>query len=300
MSRISDAELLKELKERFEQNKKSLKEHKKLMEELEFVNKKLQDSEELKSNFLSNIRNEIVNPLTTLMGLSKNLLLFDWPNKESVRDVARTINAESMNLDFQLKNIFTAAEIEAGELMLSPSNIDINNLIDNVVDSIKHKITEKKIDLIIRNSSEDNNENKIFIKTDAEKLHSVLINLLLNAVEFSHLGGKVEIELFHKDSELFISVKDYGIGIDKWDQEKIFDRFRQLETGSTKKHLGHGLGLSVVQALMDLLGGGISVESVKQKGSKFTIKLNGLEFGAEPEFASLDGDGVFFEEEIEF
>ena len=298
MSRISDAELLKELKGRFEQNNESLQEQKKLMIELEGVNKKLQESEELKSNFLSNIRNEIVNPLTTLMGLSKNLLLFDWPNKESVRDVARTIHSESLNLDFQLKNIFTAAEIEAGELMLSPSNVDVNRLISNVVDSVSHKTNEKKIDLKIINA--DDKENQIFIKTDAEKIHLVLSNLLLNAIEFSHIEGKVEINSFIKDRELFISVKDYGTGISKVDQDKIYDRFRQLETGSTKKHLGHGLGLSVAKAIMDLLGGDINVESAKHKGSKFTVNLIGLEFGIESEFDSLDGNEVFFEEEIEF
>ncbi len=298
MSKLSDSELLKELQERFEQNKKSLEDHKKLMKEMETLNRKLQESEQLKSSFLSNIRNEIVNPLTTLMGLSKNLFLFDWPTKESMRAVAVTIHEESLNLDFQLKNIFTASEIEAGDISPSISNVEIESMINSVIDAIQHKIKQKNIQVSFVNEIPQNENRDMYIVTDPEKIHLIGSNLLQNAVEYSEKGGSIEIKSWLEDMNFKISFKDYGIGIEKKNQEKIFDRFRQLETGTTKNHPGHGLGLSVVKALVELLGGSISVESEKQKGSVFTIILPQLT--TDLEFTSAEGNEIFFEEELEF
>lgn len=300
MSRLSDEELIQELRDRFAQNKRSLSEYKRLMGELEELNRKLQESERVKSDFLSNIRNEIVNPLTTLLGLSRNLLLFDWPNQESVRSAAALIHKEALNLDFQLKNIFTAAELEAGERVPKVTKVNLIDLFDSVVESLQPWIAEKKIDVMIKNENSSSGKRELPFTTDAEMFRLILANLLNNAVEFSHRKGKVEVQIGLRGEGLHLSVRDYGIGIDGKDQEKIFDRFRQLDSGAGKQHPGHGLGLSVVRDLVEMLGGRITVTSRKGEGALFIVQLPESEEENSGDRILPETNVVFFEEEVTF
>jgi signal transduction histidine kinase len=109
---------------------------------------------------------------------------------------------------------------------------------------------------------------------DSEKFQIIISNLLSNAIEYSLDGGVVEIS-YSVDGQgtLQISVQDHGVGIAPEDQQRIFDRFVQLETGTTRSHLGHGLGLSVAKALVDLLQGSISLVSSLGGGTRFTVTI---------------------------
>lgn len=116
MSLQKDEELLEELKKRFENNTRTIEELRNLTEELKQVNKKLEESEALKSHFISNITNEIINPFTSILGLSKTILAVKKEDWKKVISMVSLIHTEAFNLDFQLKNIFVAAKIEAGEI----------------------------------------------------------------------------------------------------------------------------------------------------------------------------------------
>ena len=109
--------------------------------------------------------------------------------------------------------------------------------------------------------------------TDAQKLELIVVNLLANAVEFNVPGGRVDISASVDDRGLEIAIADTGPGIAAADREAIFDRFRQLDTGTTKEHRGHGLGLSIGWALAELLGGTIDVDSRPGAGSRFVLVL---------------------------
>ena len=116
MSDLTDKELIDELKKRFEVNKQTLNEVQELNDELRKVNRKLEDSEALKSHFISNITNEIINPFASILALSKNILSVDKENWKKVITMVSLIYSEAFNLDFQLRNIFVAAKLEAGEV----------------------------------------------------------------------------------------------------------------------------------------------------------------------------------------
>src|SRR5687768_5674634 len=134
MSKLTDKELLEELQNRFSENKKSLEELSTLTKQLQALNDKLKESEKIKSLFLANIRNEMNDPLTSILGLSKNIQSPDNSQWEKTRAMAALIHAEAFNLDFQLRNIFAAAELESGELELEVVQVDIYTLAKNVVD----------------------------------------------------------------------------------------------------------------------------------------------------------------------
>lgn len=271
MNSISDERLVEELKARLDQRRSSLQEIAVMNRKLIEMNLRLESSEALKSNFLSNIRNEINNPLNAIIGLAGSLLsLTKDPQAEPV---AELLFAEAFSLDFQLRNIFMAAELEAGKLRPVIERVNIPELVRDTLDSMQHVATFKKLKLILSGDSTLQGE-QCYFPTDAEKLQVILANLVANALEFSPEGTQVEIRLERTDTLLQLQVQDHGTGIAAPDLERIFDRFIQLDTGTTRSHRGHGLGLSVTKALLDLLQGSIQVISSPEAGSTFIVSLN--------------------------
>lgn len=271
MTKLTDQELIEELLYRFADKRRMLEEQKRLMKQLKIVNKKLGTSEALKSHFLSNIKNEINNPLASILGLSRNMSIIKNLDMDKVKSTSELIFSEAFNLDFQLKNIFAAADIEAGEAYPMYNKTDIHQIIHSVIESYGHRARRKFIDIEFTSKSHDPNE-PLYFYADSEKLYLVISNLISNGLEFNHDHSKLQIITnLSNDHTLRIDVIDYGIGIQKENQTKIFDRFFQLESGTTKTYSGQGLGLSITKALIDLLSASIFVESEPGKGSKFDL-----------------------------
>lgn len=265
----------------------------KYTEEIEKLNQKLLDSENLKSNFLSNIRNEISNPLTSILGLSKSLHTSNDLTNNKI--LAGLIYAEVLNLSFQMQNIFAAAEIESGEQFPHYSRVDIRSLIGNVVDALQYYSNKKEIEITVNSDK----RGILYFTTDAEKLSLTLTNIIKNALEFSYSKGFVQISYnITENGSLVILVEDEGVGINNEKISEIFDRFKQLETGTTKTFSGHGLGLAVVKASIESLNGQIEVESVEDKGSKFIITVPEGEISGSDEISTSGNEFLFEESEL--
>ncbi|MBC7922407.1 MAG: ATP-binding protein, partial [Ferruginibacter sp.] len=114
-----------------------------------------------------------------------------------------------------------------------------------------------------------------------------------NAVEFSQPGGGIKVTLSLEDNTLRVTVRDYGLGIAEQHLENVFNRFTQLDATSVKEHGGHGLGLSIVKALLEVMGGAVSVSSKPKKGSIFTITIPEAPATEEQEDFD-DGQTLFF------
>ena len=296
MKYLSDEELMKILQERLKKKKENLDETKRLMEQLWQANKKLEESEAMKSNFLSNIRNEIINPFASILGLTRNIIRFDH-NKDpkKVKDLAQLIHYEAFNLNFQLNNIFAAAELEAGESSPQFLRVDIISLVDGVIKSFTHIADKKEMQIKFKN--EGLKEKGSFI-TDPEKLQIILSNLLDNAIKFSNATNEIIINAKLKETILTIEVQDFGAGIDKNDLKIIFDRFKQLNDSINNLNRGHGLGLSVSKALLELLDGKIAIQSQRSHGSTFIVTLpEGEASSFEDDFASEANEFLFGDEQ---
>lgn len=288
---ISDKELLQELKSRFERAENQASEQAHLISQLRKVNEKLLVSEQVKSNFLSNIRNEFNNPLASVLELSKNIASGSL-NASQLKKFSDLLYEEAFKLDFQLRNIFMAAEIEAGESAFSVSAITVSSLLQNIAETLRHQAEKKQI---ILNLNLETNSEKLFF-TDAEKLHLIVLNLLSNAIQFSHERQQIIINSHIENELLTVSVKDHGQGIDEEQTAQIFDRFRQAKEGSMKSHGGHGLGLTISKALAEIISGELSFVSEKEKGSTFTIvvkEAQGINNSAG--VSSLSGNDFMFE-----
>ncbi|MBN1115896.1 MAG: HAMP domain-containing histidine kinase [Bacteroidales bacterium] len=275
--------------------KASLKEEiERLEASLVKVNSKLEEAEALKSHFISNICNELVNPFTSVLALSDNILDVDKENWKKVISMVALIHSEVFHLDFQLKNIFAAAKLEAGELQPEISTVDIESLIGHVIDTFKYDTRHKSINIISEIEGK-NNEGKLFFNTDPEKLSLILMNLLSNALKFSYEKSKIYLRASKVFDKLIVEVQDFGKGISSEDENIIFDRFKRVDSGINSVNRGHGLGLSVNKAVLDILDGTISFTSTEKKGTTFIVNIP--ESKETSTGTSSDVNELFFDEE---
>ena len=274
MHNIKDDELFQEMEKRFGVKKRDILEYDNLYEELQKVNKKLEESEALKTHFISNVRNEIINPFASIMGLSKEIAGSKPEKFDEIVLFANLIYNEAFDLDFQLKNIFAAAEIEAGELYSVTKSTDVISLIETALDYYRSKAEIKNLEIIFNKALPNAEEAFRQFITDGDKLRIIITNLIVNAINFSHnKSGKIIIDLKMPAENLIFTVRDFGIGISESAKEMIYDRFKRVNDHINTLNQGHGLGLSVIKAYLDFLGGNIEFESTENVGSVFTVEI---------------------------
>jgi signal transduction histidine kinase len=259
----------RELERSRERLETSLVETHVLHDRLVEINERLARSESLKSHFLTHMRDEVHNPLSAILALADQIDRSGEAAERSSR-VARTIPDEAFQLDFQLRNIFCAADLEAGELVPAHASVDIGALLREVVRSFAHRLERKSLSVRILAGG---GGAPLRFPTDRTFLHAILSNLLANAIEFSPAGGTVVLEARREGDVLTLSVDDQGPGVPEADLGAIFERFRQMETGLTRSHPGQGLGLAVVKALVDLLDGEIHAENRPGGGFRLCFTL---------------------------
>ncbi len=152
-----------------------------------------------------------------------------------------------------------------------------------------------KKQLVIQHNNELPSLSSAFaFRTDPAKLGLIVSNMIINAIEFSPVGATIGIRTCLQAGNLWVLVHNEGPEISAEDQKVIFDRFTQLDSGITKTHPGSGLGLSVTQALLELLGGRITVESSAQKGTTFIVSLPELPDSVGFEDLATSGNEFFF------
>lgn len=254
---IKDSDLVTEIARRFEEKTASIQEMEFMTKKLLDLNEQAKEAEEVKSKFLSLIKNEFNNPISTLLSLSKNLV--SKKNPERFDDISKMINEEVLRMDFQLKNIFSASEIEAGEIANDFSHVKIASIYSEAVDSFPYLLTEKNLTIILEC------EDDFKFVTDSSKIYLIILNLLSNACEFSFPNTTITVRANEKDGQILLEVEDAGEGIAVHFHKEIYNRFARHTTGKTRAHSGLGLGLSIVRALAESLDGDVDFESTTGK-----------------------------------
>ena len=236
--------------------------------ELEMQKKQLDQSNHLKSSFLSNMSHELRTPLNSVIALSgvlnRRLENVIPPEEYSYLHV---IERNGKQLLMLINDILDLSRIEAGYEEIQVNRFDVNQLLKEVVELIEPQAIEKDIEL-----SCDRNDALPFIHSDYEKCRHILQNIVVNAIKFTETGS-VKIGARAGIHSIYIDIMDTGIGIDHEFLSEIFDEFRQADNSNARKHGGTGLGLSIAKKYAELLGGTITVESEKGKGSKFSVIL---------------------------
>ncbi|MBX2809869.1 MAG: DUF4154 domain-containing protein [Cellvibrionaceae bacterium] len=237
-------------------------------DKLEIAKRKAEAANQAKSQFLSLMSHELRTPLQAIIGYT-DITIEDLQmngNQQHANDLKR-VNANGERLLHIINNTLDLAKIEAGKMDLSISPINLESLVDEAVGNIKPQMDSNENQLIV---DIDDTVSQPFV--DHEKLLHIIINLLSNAAKFTH-KGTVTFSIKSTADQLRIIVKDTGIGLSKQQQDCIFTRFHQADTGNTRKFKGTGLGLSITQQFCELMGGGIVVDSTLGVGTTFIVTL---------------------------
>lgn len=218
------------------------------------------ESDNLKTKFLENITHEIHTPLNAIVGFSQ--LLVQATNKEEREEYEKIITENNQTLVKLINNILDYSKMEAGISGIDNECFDLNALACDLFSVLKIK-HEKRLTCELYTNKES-----IIISSDQKKLRDILTNLLNNAFKFT-INGNVSLNLEDLGQEIRISVKDSGIGIGEEHKNKIFDRFYKTDDYIQ----GSGLGLSISQKLVKLIGGDLMINSELGKGSEFYFIL---------------------------
>lgn len=229
---------------------------------------KAEESDRLKSVFLANMSHEIRTPMNGILGFV-NLLEDPAISAENYRQYVGLVKKSSERLLDTINDIIEISKIDSKEAQLNLTEFDIGESVHYLFRFFQPAAKEKKLLLILNYPDAGK---KLMLKTDKNKLESILSNFIKNAIKFTH-EGSIEIGVFQENDAVCFYVKDTGIGIPKNRLEAIFERFTQADLTITKPYEGSGLGLSIAKAYAELLGGEISVESDFGEGSTFSFKL---------------------------
>ncbi len=262
-----------ELEELRKQISELRRENEELVRTLYKVNEKLRDSEKLKGHFISNITNEILNPFASVLALAENIRQLNEGEMTVAHRMAELIFEEAFHLDFQLKNIFAAALIEAGLDNLKLSVISFNDMGNQMNRYFRSQLNKKNIHFVVSFTNEMMPDMPVSFTSDREKLDLILKNLISNSIKFSPEGSVIELDFILGREKLSMEVSDHGKGIHPEDRKIIFDRFKQLDEKINSINTGHGLGLSIVQAYTEMLGGTVNLNDNRDGGIRIMISV---------------------------
>lgn len=237
--------------------------------ELEETNKKLVEVDKLKSRFFANVSHEMRTPLTLLIAPLETLVRrFEGSSDSNTSELLDTMRNNSMRLLKLINDLLDLVRVEAGRMDIKSDPLAVTDFFKGLSSAIRQVAADKQIQLETRVD-----DSLGIVLTDRDKLEKVLLNLLFNALKFTPSGGKIELLAEKKDQDIFLTVKDTGIGIAEKSLPFVFDRFWQADNSSRRKFQGVGIGLSLVKELSEMMGGGVTVTSVEGKGTSFVVRL---------------------------
>ncbi len=246
-----------------------------LTEKLSVAKDKMEASVRAKDAFIANMSHEFRTPLTHIIGFGELLEReIAGPLTVEQREYVKNIMSSAKFLLSIVNSVLDLAQIEAGKAPAVKKPIDIAMVVSECLNSFSDEARKKNIEL-----THNIERVKHTLLVAEEHIRHIVYNLLSNSLKFTHEGGHVHVRLYEEldqgeNSWLHIEVRDTGIGIEKYDTERIFDLFEQVEAGMERNYSGIGVGLAFSKKLIDLYNGRIWVESPgRGKGSTFHVTI---------------------------
>lgn len=258
----------------------------KVNRELAVANTKLQDAVRVKSDFLANMSHELRTPLNSVIGFSGGLLKgIDGPLNDEQRQSLTLVYSSGQHLLALINDVLDISKIEAGKMVLNLETVDLRRLLDQTVRTVEVLFRNKNLPLRV-----ELGDSIPIVYGDNTRIKQVLLNMLSNAAKFTDRGEVVvrcrviatddaaiplpEREITDGQTHwVLISVKDSGIGIKESDHHKVFEEFRQIDSGTNRKYGGTGLGMAISKRIVEMHGGRIWLNSRVGKGTTFHVAL---------------------------
>jgi signal transduction histidine kinase len=230
----------------------------------------LEQASRLKSQFLANMSHEFRTPLNAILGYTHMLLqgvAGDLP--PNVKRQLTRIDSNGRHLLTIINEILDITRIEAGKMPMQITDFDVNDIVQEVMTELDPVITRSKLVVTPKLLP-----NQLPVQSDRQKVKQIVVNLLSNALKFTHYGGiEISVSFNPADRMASVGVTDTGIGIAPEHHEKIFEDFRQVDDSPSRPYGGTGLGLAICRRLANALGGRITLRSNLGEGSTFTLTI---------------------------
>lgn len=227
-----------------------------------------EEATRLKDEFLANLSHELRTPMNAIIGwthLLRSGRLDENQRQRALESIDRGARSQAKLID----DLLDVSRIVSGKLSLSLQPLDLAGVIEAAVDSQRPSAEAKGVQIAIGAAPPN-----LTVLGDAQRLQQVFLNLLTNAVKFTPAGGRIDITLNRSGEQAEVAVSDTGEGISPQFLPHVFDRFRQADGTSTRRHMGLGLGLAIVRHVVDMHGGSVRVTSAGEgKGSTFIVSL---------------------------
>ena len=221
----------------------------------------------LKDEFLATVSHELRTPLNTLLGWSAMLNRHDV-DPSTLRQAAAAIERSARAQTHIVEDLLDTSRLMTRHLRIDKQPVDLSSVVAEAIEMVRGAAAARDIEI------DEALEPRAIVDGDEGRLRQIAWNLLGNAIKFSRTGGAVRVSVTHDAGAAQLRVSDDGIGIDPEFMPNVFARFRQEDASMTREHGGLGLGLSIVQQLVELHGGGVTVESEgRGKGATFVVRL---------------------------
>ncbi|MCM1534120.1 MAG: response regulator [Corallococcus sp.] len=248
----------------------------KQMHALDDARKAAERSNAAKNEFLSNMSHDIRTPMNGIMGMT-NIAIGNIDNPPRVLSCLKKIHVSSRHLLGLISDMLDMAKVESGSLILNIEPLSLREIIQNVATIIELQVQEKNqnFNVYLHDIYHEN------VCADRVRLNQILLNILGNAIKFTPEGGNIRVDLYEEPSpkgpeyiSSILCVQDDGIGMSAEFKERIFDAFAREDNARVEKAAGGGMGLTITKSIVDAMGGTITVESEKGKGSTFRVVVD--------------------------
>lgn len=226
----------------------------------------LKKLEQMRKDFVANVSHELKTPITSIKGFSETLLDGAMKDEEALQHFLSIILKESDRLQALIQELLDLSKIEHQQFVLNIEPLNIPHLLEETCAILQGKADEKNIALTLNAP-----DRPITIKGDSYRVKQIFINLITNALNYTGKDGSVDINVIEEKQAVKVEVRDSGIGIDKDELPRIFERFYRVDKARSRNSGGTGLGLAIVKHIVEAHKGKITVESEPGKGTIFTV-----------------------------
>ncbi|MCL1934902.1 MAG: HAMP domain-containing histidine kinase [Defluviitaleaceae bacterium] len=239
----------------------------KLCKEFNLMNDKLERIEKTREEFVSNVSHELKTPISSIKVLSDSILIQENIPNEIYKEFLEDISKEVDRMNNIINDLLTLVKLDQNTTFLNISKFNINDTIKNIIKRLKPLADQKNIIIDLKE------EKEIFMQGDEMKLALAISNLIENAIKYTKETGFVYVKIDGDNQNIYISVKDTGIGIAEEEYSKIFNRFYRVDKTRDRDTGGTGLGLSITHSTILLHNGTIRVNSKENEGTSFLVRL---------------------------
>ena len=252
------------------ERKRVEKEREELLSREHGLRQTAEEANRLKDEFLAILSHELRNPLNVMLGYAELLLRMDEiKSSPHLNRMADAVKRNAVAQSKLIRDLLDLSRLRSGKLELNRETVSPVASIENAIETVRMEAADKGVEIRVEPPDE-----LLFVKADPVRLEQIIWNLLNNSVKFTPRGGVITVRLEEENDEVVLTVSDNGQGIDSSFLPHIFEIFRQADSGTSRAQQGMGIGLAVVQQLVELHGGSVSAYSAGAgKGAKFTIRL---------------------------